>query len=118
MTEADYWLDVIEHLDPGAREATERVRAARENGVFAWQDPPPTTRPRTRDWAAVAALLRESPGRWALVAAGTRPTVAQLVHQMRRGSITAFRPAGHYDATSRVVDGITRVYARYVEVSR
>lgn len=81
-----------------------------------WQDPPPAAQPKKKyEWAAVAEALRENPGRWALVLTDSKPSTVTLVTRIRQGSITAFRPAGHYDATSRVVDGgVIRVYARYV----
>lgn len=92
------------------------------NGVIRWEDPPQAGNSgrkngprRTEFWRAVAEQLREHPGRWALVCDGERWNYAGgVAGQIINGRITAFRPAGHFEATTRSTIGDFQVYARYV----
>jgi hypothetical protein len=73
-----------------------------------------TTRQRHEHYKAAAAL-RERPGEWAMVrTAATSNAARSAASQIREGRLTAYRPAGEFDATSRTVGGEFRVYARYV----
>lgn len=89
--------------------------------VIKWEDPPTAYRPgrkneprRTAFWQTVAEQLREQPGRWALVCDDTAWSYAGgVATQVKNGKITAFRPAGHFEAVTRTCDGF-RVYARYI----
>lgn len=73
-----------------------------------WEDPPP------KRWSLIAAELRSRPGEWALVAENATTATTTYINQ---GRITAFRPAGAFEARS-VLDPRTRraakVFARYV----
>ena len=90
--------------------------------VIRWEEPPPhgngrkpTNRPKqTTLWRGIAAELREHPGRWALVVAEDGYNYAGgLASQIERGSLSAFRPRGSFEAVTRTV-GMVRVYARFV----
>ncbi len=97
------------------------------SGVLRWEDPPPhrnrgrTTANFTRDtapkWPAVAAELREQPGRWGVIRERVGiGSAGPLVRSVTGGLGTAWRPAGYYEAASRKRDdgeGLD-VYARYV----
>lgn len=86
--------------------------------VIRWEDPPPT-RAGARGEAKpvighelIAVQLRRKPGEWALIYE-VRSAPA-LVTEINAGVLQAYRPAGAYEATSRLIDGIFRVYARFV----
>lgn len=80
-----------------------------------WEEPPlanNTNKKRTR-WSDVAEQLRAKPGSWALVSEAVKYSVTTTY--INKGRITAFEPAGAYEATSRKrPDGSFDVYARYV----
>lgn len=81
----------------------------------AWEDPPPiqgSTQPVGID---IANMLRTSPGRWARIGERETPGSARSrAHQIRQGVLAAYRPAGHFEAVARTVDGAYVIYARYV----
>jgi hypothetical protein len=87
---------------------------------FSFEELPPAAATRggsapSRHHMEAAARLRESPGKWAVVKKpGTSLAARAAAHQIRSGSIVAYRPAGAYDAVARAVDGEFRVYARYI----
>lgn len=86
--------------------------------VIRWEEPTPRKRPGPagQGWSRYAGLaeeLRANPGRWALVAERTDGNHGLATH-IRSGQMQCFTPTGDFDAASRCVDGITRVYARYV----
>lgn len=68
---------------------------------------------------AVAKQLRAKPRQWAIIGTyahgGSSSAVA---HQVRRGLIPSYNPAGTFEAQARNVDGEARVYARYVGEDR
>jgi len=81
-----------------------------------WEDPPPASdRKNGVNWREIAAALRASPGRWALVARLRYTTTASYISSAR---LADFRPAGTYEAVSRSVevDGhrFYNIYARYI----
>jgi hypothetical protein len=85
-----------------------------------WKDPP--ARPITGKrgvWREEAAELRASPGRWALLAtfggAGHNQNGRSMAANIRKGRYQAFRPQGHFEATSASAPAgpSTEVYARY-----
>jgi hypothetical protein len=84
--------------------------------VIRFEDPPNL---RRHDNTGISAALKAAPGRWAVVAVFDDNTGSRAyAGSMRRGARKAFRPAGTFEAASRLVDGENRVYARYVgEVS-
>ncbi|MFJ9644988.1 hypothetical protein [Streptomyces sp. NPDC101206] len=65
--------------------------------------------------AVIAAHLRHRPGEWAHIDnKATRASAASTAYLIRTGGLRAYTPTGHYEATSRTVDGEYRVYARYI----
>lgn len=84
-----------------------------------WEAPPAPRGARTEFFKRLAARLRERPGAWAVAAEGLseyRTQAAVLASRIKTGKLTAFRPAGEFEATSAKdkETGDTRVYARYV----
>lgn len=78
---------------------------------------PPASRRRGANvsYQDATATLKSRPGEWAIVRiAPTGNSADSTAHQIRVGILKSFRPAGHFDAVSRVIDGTFRVYARYV----
>jgi DNA-binding CsgD family transcriptional regulator len=62
-----------------------------------------------------AALLRETPGEWGVVAVyDSGPTARQSAYRLRSGAFKAFRPAGAWDAEAFTEDGEHAVRARYL----
>lgn len=77
-----------------------------------WEDPQQTPRaPRTSKHDEFAAALRRRPGKWAVFAEATSNSTASAIN---KGKLTAFRPAGAYEATGRTVEGGFKVWVRYV----
>ena len=63
----------------------------------------------------VARKLKAKPGEWAVVGVyNASNTAASIARQVKRGVLTAYAPAGSFEAMSRTVDGEYRAYARYV----
>ncbi|MFC5635906.1 helix-turn-helix transcriptional regulator [Streptomyces bullii] len=62
-----------------------------------------------------AALLRETPGEWGIVAVyDSGPTARQSAYRLRTGAFKAFRPPGMWEAEAFTEDGEHRVRARYL----
>lgn len=79
--------------------------------------PPSGARLRSAVLAELAAELRARPMSWGCIGTyATHNTAASKAHNIRRGNLAAFRPAGAYAAESRKVNGEYRVYACYVGV--
>lgn len=81
-----------------------------------FEEPPQVTRPGRmpdRKYVLIAEALKYHPGEWALILEKGHQTTAARI---RSGRISAFRPAGHFEATARNTDeqGRCRVYARYI----
>jgi hypothetical protein len=84
-----------------------------------WEEPPKVDtrggRALREAWQTVADALRREPGRWALIATYPQRTKANNVAtRIKLGQISAFAPAGSFEALYRTVDGECRVYARAV----
>ena len=78
-----------------------------------WKEPPAEgRREASRRWGHVADELRLHPGEWARVATGQKNH--SLAANIKRGILTVFRPAGHYEATGRRTEQGIEIYARYV----
>lgn len=100
-----------------------RPPASPPAGVVRWEDPPaahsaagkPKHPRRTDKWRTVATELRRRPGEWAVLLEAERfGNGGGIAGQIKAGALIAFRPAGAFDATTRTVDGLYTVYARYV----
>lgn len=84
-----------------------------------WEAPPAPRGERTEHFKQLAEQLRQRPGAWAVAQRGLndyRTQAAVLAARIKSGKLTAFRPAGEFEATS-VKDketGDTAVYARFV----
>jgi len=79
-----------------------------------WGTPPPDSR-KARDWATVASQLRARPGEWAKVLEAGSGSYAT---QIKKGGLACFRPAGSFEATTRLVSKNPNkfdIWARYVE---
>lgn len=81
-----------------------------------WEDPPANLQARNRrDWNTIANGLRSRPNEWAVVAENVSASTGTHI---RHGRLTAFAPAGAYEARvsgARSEDGrASKVYARYV----
>ncbi|MEU3522307.1 hypothetical protein AB0E62_00260 [Streptomyces sp. NPDC038707] len=86
-----------------------------------WEEPPTRRSHGGRPYgtgkhAEIAARLRRRPGRWAVVGAFKSTSVsASMARSIRAGvNMSAYTPAGTFEAVARTVDGEHRVYARYV----
>ena len=65
----------------------------------------------------VARKLKAKPGEWAVVGVyNASNTAAAIARQVKRATLSAYEPAGAFEAISRTVDGEYRAYARYVGV--
>lgn len=66
----------------------------------------------------IAPLLKERPGKWALVGTAEDPAgMRQLRNRattIRRGLTRVWKPRGEFDAVVRTQEGVTRLYACYV----
>lgn len=86
--------------------------------IIRWEDPPPTEtgaagQPRVAvGHELIAVQLRRDPGRWALIHQTKRSPA--LTTEINHGKHRPYRPAGSFESVSRQVDGMFRVYARYV----
>lgn len=85
-------------------------------GVLRWEDPPATGYADPRDSFdshAVAADLRAHPDRWGLIRIS--PGSYGLAWHVRTGrQLSAFRPAGSFEAVARSTPAGIATYARYV----
>lgn len=89
--------------------------------VIRWEDPPPSyagckgeNKP-VISHELIAFQLRQRPGSWALIHELKRSPA--LPTEINQGKQRAYRPAGAYESVSRQVDGMFRIYARYVGAS-
>jgi hypothetical protein len=87
-------------------------------GVIRWQDPPPAKLGQTGKPRAVigheliAVQLRRRPGVWGVVQ--EVPFISMLATYISRGKYAPYRPAGSFEATTRLEGDVHVVYARYV----
>lgn len=86
-----------------------------------WEDPAPSRRGPVRwrsRWADALDALRERPGQWARIGVMDPPQrrAADTARRINLGRVPEARPAGAFEATSRMLDDGLRyaVYARYV----
>lgn len=82
-----------------------------------FEDPPETTRKAGRKGMhkEAAEELRSRPGEWAIVSAyATGTSAAAMARHIMSGAVSAYKPAGSFQATARTVGGEARVYARFV----
>lgn len=88
--------------------------------VIRWEKPPPAKRVGGRGevgsrYDHLADQLRANPGREALIretpSRNTGNSVAGLIREAR---VRCFEPRGDFDACTRRVDGMVRVYAWYL----
>lgn len=104
-----------------AAQAGREATVSRELAVLRWEEPPPSLtagakRPEqpVSKWAAIARELAARPGDWAVIFEGRPSYATSLASNIRYGQLTAFAPAGDFDATSRLLNGKRIVYARYL----
>lgn len=88
------------------------------SAVIRWEPPPAARRassepPSEFDHHGIAAELRARPGDWAVVCeSGTNPA---LTARINRGELSAYRPAGCFEAVCRANgSGVLVIYARYL----
>lgn len=84
-----------------------------------WETPPAARGERTAYFKRLADRLMERPGAWAMVQGGLndyRTQAAVLASRINSGTLTAFRPAGEFEATASKdkETGDNRVFARYI----
>lgn len=80
-----------------------------------FEPPPKRVRVTWGRHADVASKLRAKPGEWAPIGTyNSSQTAASIARQIKRAVLSAYMPAGSFEAVSRTVDGESRVYARYV----
>ncbi|MFK0069731.1 hypothetical protein [Streptomyces sp. NPDC091046] len=78
-------------------------------------EPLPARGRRASKHARAAAELRARPGEWAHVTtAGSAESAASLATAIRSARLTAYAPAGSFEAHARTVDDQPRVYVRFV----
>lgn len=87
--------------------------------VIRWQRPPKSKtphehRPRPSQYDVVAAELRDNQGVWGVIFEGDPGRAAGLSSHIRNGTLACFRPAGAFEAVSRMDCGKRVVFARYV----
>lgn len=88
--------------------------------IIRWEAPPPRARASGRvDWTPVAEELRSHPGEWALVheSNGGEDADARrarsVANAINSAYLTAFRPAGSFEAAGRMNGRQVLVYARF-----
>lgn len=88
------------------------MTAANQSAVhFAPLPPDGRARRKGNKWVEIADQLRARPGEWAIVDTfGNRNAASPTSRRIRLGLLSAFRPAGEWESTTRGAD----VYARYV----
>ena len=81
-----------------------------------WREPPTVSSGGKPAKIALAAIaLREHPGQWALITGDSGLSNRTYASYIKTARITAWRPAGSFDAVSRKrPDGQFDIYARYV----
>lgn len=78
-----------------------------------WDEPPARRRGGGINlYVEFAAALRANPKRWARFPGPSRSTATAA--QIKAGRYAAFSPAGHFEATTRRIDGELRTWVRYV----
>jgi hypothetical protein len=83
--------------------------------VFRFEDPPPARDSRRGMQQEAAKLLRETPGKWAVVTLCSNGGSARsMARTIRQGATKTWLPVGDFEAVARTVDGEHRVYARYL----
>lgn len=71
--------------------------------------------PLVRFHMRAAEAMRSRPGEWAALRTAPSLTAArQAAYAISRGDLTAYRPAGHFEAVARTVDDEHRVYVRFI----
>lgn len=86
--------------------------------VIRWQDPPPARQSQIGKpkgiiaHELIAIQLKRRPGEWAVVQEVF--VISSLASQINVGKYAPYRPAGSFEATTRIEDGKHVVYARYV----
>jgi len=83
--------------------------------VIRWQDPPPHYGHlgQAHEHQLIAATLKEHPQAWAVVAEGAG--LQGLARQIKSGRISAYQPAGSFEAVTRSRAGVGHtIFARYV----
>lgn len=94
--------------------------AEAKHQIMRWEDPPPRAKPGrvyargASSYDDVASTLRANPERWALVREVPTPSTSGLGSAINCGRWACFQPAGTFEAVSRRVGGVERIYARYV----
>lgn len=80
--------------------------------MIEWVDPVPGKgrKPDRFKYTAEADAARANPGRWLLMPAGSLVPTTYI----EAGNLGAFRPAGSFHATTRMVDGVRRTFVRYI----
>lgn len=86
-------------------------------GVLAWQDPPPITSwghsPRTEsNWQLMATQMKQYPDEWAYLGFGSH--VSAQHSRIAKGKTANWRPSGSFVATTRQIDGVTHLWAKFV----
>ncbi|WP_045746418.1 hypothetical protein [Actinoplanes rectilineatus] len=89
--------------------------------VIRWENPPPSkvTVPAGRQpgsqYDDIASLLRDEPGRWAVIheyKEKARATSASTT--VKQAQVLCFAPAGSFEAVVRSINGVSVVYARFL----
>src|ERR1043165_49020 len=88
-------------------------------GVLSRQDPPPISADRSirteTNWKLIAQQARQEPGERFLAAIGSH---AMAQHpRLARAKTGNWAPAGSFEATVRNIDGVVRLWIRYVGAS-
>lgn len=84
------------------------------------EEPPPPAQParpyttRRSKLTPLADELRARPGEWWVVYEGPVGKATGMATHIRLGQMACFAPSGDFDATTRLSNGVTVVYARYV----
>jgi hypothetical protein len=79
-----------------------------------FEDPPPPKR-APRGFEEIAQKLKDSPGKWAVIAVyPDRSGAGSQRMRVTRGLTRPWQPAGDFEATARAIDGEYRLYARYM----
>jgi hypothetical protein len=80
-----------------------------------FETPPEKTRVTWGRHYLVAHELKAKPGEWAVVGVYNGPECAgSIARQIKGARLSAYQPAGSFEAEARTVDGEHRVYARFV----
>ena len=89
--------------------------AAKPGAVKSWGEPPNNRRGPSVKHGALAAELKTRPGVWAhALTVGTARSAASTAQAVRSARLSAYAPAGSFDARSRTVSGEYRIYIRYL----